>query len=203
MIAWIEGRIVEKNPPVLVIATHGVGYAIETSTHTFFQLPEENQTATLYIHTIIREDAHLLFGFYDKAEREMFQLLIKINGIGPKLALAILSGMSYHELIQCIALKNMTALGKISGIGKKTAERLVLEMQDKITQLLHAPAVSKTAINYNINPAIQEATSALLALGYKAGQIQLAMEAISADDKATQNSEYCIREALKYFNRAG
>lgn len=217
MIAWLEGEIIEKNPPLLVLVVNGVGYWVETSMQTFFQLPEEGHKATLHIQTIIREDAHLLYGFYDKAEREMFQLLIKISGIGPKLALAILSGMAYKDLAQCIAMKNTVALGKLPGIGKKTAERLVIEMQDKIKHLSYISALesngndglsgvkngsSGSVLSFPFPqnlPAVQDAMSALMSLGYKSPQISLAIESMEIEDKS---SEQLIREALKYFTRA-
>lgn len=211
MIAWLEGYILEKNPPTLVLAANGVGYLVETSMQTFFQLPEENQKITLHIHTIVREDAHLLYGFSEKAEREMFQLLIKVNGIGPKSALGILSGMEYKELAQCIAMKNSVALGKLPGIGKKTAERLVIEMQDKIKNLsyIHAGSELENSVRMGnlsnltqpfgrYSPVVQDAMGALLSLGYKSQQIVLAIESMDIADK---NSEQIIREALKYFVR--
>jgi holliday junction DNA helicase RuvA len=211
MIAWLEGYILEKNPPTLVLAANGVGYLVETSMQTFFQLPEENQKITLHIHTIVREDAHLLYGFSEKAEREMFQLLIKVNGIGPKSALGILSGMEYKELAQCIAMKNSVALGKLPGIGKKTAERLVIEMQDKIKNLsyIHAGSELENSVHMGnlsnltqpfgrYSPVVQDAMGALLSLGYKSQQIVLAIESMDIADK---NSEQIIREALKYFVR--
>lgn len=218
MIAWLEGHILEKNPPYLVVVVNGIGYWVETSTHTFFQLPEEGQKINLHIHTIIREDAHLLYGFYDKAEREMFQCLIKISGIGPKSALAVLSGMPYQELAQCIVTKNLVALGKLPGIGKKTAERLVIEMQDKIKNLAFLGAMpnnsSENGLNKNMAmsslqpfpwnfPAVQDAMSALTALGYKTSQITSAINTMAqvVEMDAQTTSEQVIREALKYFTR--
>lgn len=210
MIAWLNGEILEKNSPHLVIAANGVGYWVETSMQTFQQLPEAGEKATLYIHTTIREDAHLLYGFYDKAEREMFQLLIKVNGIGPKVALGILSGIDYNELVQCILTKNLTVLNKLPGVGKKTAERLVIEMQDKISQLTYVganlsngqnanAALGKRALPFPQNlPDVQDATSALIALGYKLPQISLAMESIEIEEKS---SEQLIREVLRFFAR--
>lgn len=213
MIAWLEGKILEKTPPSIVVGVNGVGYLVETSMQTFFQLPDESAIVTLYIQTIIREDAHLLYGFYEKAEREMFQLLIKISGVGPKLALAILSGMDYKELAQCIAMKNTAALGKLPGIGKKTAERLVIEMQDKIKHLSYintadnmVSANGLTGVkNTNVVlpfpqnlPSVQDAMSALLSLGYKSPQIAAVMEKMTLEEKS---SEQIIRDALKYFTR--
>lgn len=210
MIAWLQGEILEKNSPHLVLAANGVGYLVETSMQTFLQLPEEGQKATLYIHTAIREDAHLLYGFYDKAEREMFQLLIKINGIGPKVALGILSGIDYNELVQCILTKNTVVLNKLPGVGKKTAERLVIEMQDKVQNLTYVgamgndspvatPSSGKRSLAFPQNlPSVQDATSALIALGYKLPQISLAMESVEIEEKS---SEQLIRDVLRFFAR--
>lgn len=210
MIAWLQGEILEKNSPHLVLAANGVGYLVETSMQTFLQLPEEGQKATLYIHTAIREDAHLLYGFYDKAEREIFQLLIKINGIGPKVALGILSGIDHNELVQCILTKNTVVLNKLPGVGKKTAERLVIEMQDKVQNLTYVGAIGndspvatpysgKRSLAFPQNlPSVQDATSALIALGYKLPQISLAMESVEIEEKS---SEQLIRDVLRFFAR--
>lgn len=219
MIAWLQGEILEKNPPILVLVVSQIGYLVETSMQTFFQLPEEGQKISLHIHTIIREDAHLLYGFYEKAEREMFQLLIKVNGIGPKLALGILSGMAYRDLAQCIAMKNTAALGKLPGIGKKTAERLVIEMQDKIKNLSYMNMMEGVVVDgYTANtvqnlastlpfpqslPTVQDAMSALTALGYKLPQISSAIESMAKDSVLIEekSSEQLIRDALRYFTR--
>lgn len=215
MIAWIQGVLLEKSmdkTSTLVIATHGVGYLVETSMHTFGQLPDIDVMTTLYIHTIIREDAHLLYGFYDKAEREMFQLLIKVSGVGPKLALAMLSGMIYTDLARCITQKNVARLHQLPGIGKKTAERLIIEMQDKIKDLLYMnwanTAQADTADTIDMRtailpfpqnlPIVQDVMSALSTLGYKLPQITLAIESLVIEDKS---SEQLIREALQYFTR--
>lgn len=224
MIAWLKGILLDKDPSDLVISVNDIGYAVEASMNTFYQLPNEGELVGLHIQHIIREDANLLYGFYDKAEREVFRLLIKISGIGPRLALTILSGMTCQELIQCIALKNLAALQKIPGIGKKTAERLMVEMQDKWKQLPFEvnqggkgeKNAEKNTVNnmeniplpfpfHQNSPAIREAMGALSTLGYKSPQISQAIDSIIAtlevDDLATKNSEQWIREALKYFSR--
>jgi len=205
MIAWLEGKIVEKHVSRLVIGTNGVGYLVETSMNTFFRLPDEGEQVSLYIHTIVREDAYLLYGFLEKAEREMFQLLIKVNGIGPKLAIGILSSVNAADLVQAVKEKNAVALSKIPGIGKKTAERLVVEMQDKLNDLSYvnapaeisaAPNVKKLPLGYS--EAAQDAMSALTALGYNSPQILHIMEKVGVEDKT---SEQLIREALQYFSK--
>lgn len=211
MIAWLKGIIIDKDPSDLVISVNDVGYAVEASMNTFYQLPNEGESVGLHIQHIIREDANLLYGFYDKAEREVFRLLIKISGIGPRLALTILSGMTCQELIQCIALKNLAALQKIPGIGKKTAERLIVEMQDKWKQLpfdmneqgqlmnqggngekgAEKNGVINSAGNIPLpfpfhqnSPAIREAMGALSTLGYKPPQISQAIDSIIASLEA-------------------
>lgn len=210
MIAWLKGIIIDKDPSDLVISVNDVGYAVEASMNTFYQLPSEGESVGLHIQHIIREDANLLYGFYDKSEREVFRLLIKISGIGPRLALTILSGMTCQELIQCIALKNLAALQKIPGIGKKTAERLIVEMQDKWKQLPFdmneqgqltnqgekgenniEKSTEKNTVNntgniplpfpfHHNSQAIREAMGALSTLGYKPPQISQAIDSIIA-----------------------
>ena len=132
MIARLKGIILEKKPPNLLIDVNGIGYQVAASMNTFFDLPCEGSEVILHIQTIIREDAHSLFGFLVPKERELFCQLIKVNGVGPKLALGILSGISSDQFVQCIQDQDTASLIKLPGIGKKTAERLIVEMQDKL-----------------------------------------------------------------------
>src|SRR5580704_8374295 len=135
MIGWLNGQIADKHQPgKFVIDVNGVGYDVETSLNTFFQIDGQNKSVGLHIHTVVREDALLLYGFLEKEERALFRALIKVNGVGPKLAMAILSSISPNEFIQCIQQENSALLTKLPGIGKKTAERLVVEMRDSIKQ---------------------------------------------------------------------
>ena len=129
MIGRIRGILLEKQPPEVLIEASGVGYEVQMPMTSFYQLPDVGQEAVVYIHFVVREDAQLLFGFADKQERALFRELIKVNGVGPKLALTILSGMSAAQFIQCVSHDDVSGLVKLPGVGKKTAERLVVEMR--------------------------------------------------------------------------
>ena len=194
MIGWLSGTIIDK--PELgkfVIETHGVGYDVDTSLHTFFKLEHEVGRVGLHIHTVVREDAFLLYGFAEKSERSLFRALIRVNGIGPKSAMGILSSVTPDEFIASIQRKDTVVLTKLPGIGKKTAERLVVEMQDMIDQLPHA-----TPIASPVRRQQDEAISALEALGYKR---QEATKVVSKLDDGTQNCEQLIRSALQHLSQ--
>lgn len=194
MIGWLDGQVVDKHQPgKLVINVHGVGYDVETSLNTFFQLDALNGSIGLHIHTVVREDALLLYGFLDRQERALFRALIKVNGVGPKLAMAVLSSVTPNEFIQCIRQENAAFLTKLPGIGKKTAERLVVEMRDSIKQFsettsdtLHKPI--------NVMRGQDEAVSALEALGYKP---QEALKVVNKIDDGNKSCEQLIREGLQ------
>jgi len=195
MIGWLQGRVIDKQTPgKIVLDVNGVGYDVETSTHTFFQIENQAGAIGLFIHTIVREDAFLLFGFIDKQERALFRALIKVNGVGPKVAMGILSSATPTELIHCLRAKNIAMLTKLPGIGKKTAERLLIEMEDSILNLLPeaadiaAPSFSRE----RAEPA--EAISALEALGYKS---QDAVKVIKKIDDGQKNCEQLLRQALQ------
>lgn len=196
MIGWLNGQIVDKHQPgKLVLDVNGVGYDVETSLNTFFQLEHADKSIGLHIHTVVREDALLLYGFLDKEERSLFRALIKVNGIGPKMAMAILSSISPNEFIQCIQQENAALLTKLPGIGKKTAERLVVEMRDSIKQFgestgsAHPRAIPMRSQD--------EAISALEALGYKT---QEAHKVVSKIDDGLKTCEQLIREALQILS---
>ncbi len=193
MIGWLNGQIVDKHQPgKLVLDVNGVGYDVETSLNTFFQLEQLNKNVGLHIHTIVREDALLLYGFLDKEERSLFRSLIKVNGIGPKSAIAILSSISPAEFIQCIQQENAALLTKLPGIGKKTAERLVVEMRDTIKQFSE---YSGRIMQQSVPMRSQdEAISALEALGYKP---QEAQKVVNKIDDGVKTCEQLIREALQ------
>lgn len=202
MIAWLKGEIIDKQQPgKLVIDVNGVGYDVEISLQTFFQLNTQATLVNLHIHTIVREDAFLLFGFLDKLERALFRALIKVNGVGPKLAMAILSSVTPPEFIQCIQQQNMLLLNKLPGIGKKTAERLVIEMKDSLKQF--NLAVSDNHQFEQRMPGTKldeqdEAISALEALGYKQ---QDAVKIIQKIDDGKKSAEQLIRQALQQLAR--
>ena len=193
MIGWLNGQIVDKHQPgKLVLDVNGVGYDVETSLNTFFQLESTSNAIGLHIHTVVREDALLLYGFLDKEERSLFRALIKVNGIGPRMAMAILSSITPSEFIQCIHQENAVLLTKLPGIGKKTAERLVIEMRDSIKQFGESNGGIAPKSMSMRSP--DEAISALEALGYKP---QEAHKVVSKIDDGIKNCEQLIREALQ------
>lgn len=193
MIGWLEGAVIDKvEPGKIVLNVGGVGYDVETSLQTFFQIETLPNPVALHIHTVVREDAFLLYGFYDKLERSLFRALIKVNGVGPKLAITILSSTTPNELMQLIRQKEVVQLTKFSGIGKKTAERLVIEMQDSIEQL-YQPQKMDQGLSSKLSMQ-EEAIFALEALGYK---VQEARKVIAKLDDGTKSSEQLIRQALQ------
>lgn len=203
MIGRIRGTLVEKNPPEILIDTHGVGYEIQLPMTSFYQLPETGDEAIVFTHFVVREDAQLLFGFATKTERTLFRELIKANGVGPKLALTILSGMSAEQFVHCVQHEDVTSLVKLPGVGKKTAERLLIEMRDRLKNLfandgdsvaLNAGKFESTAMIMPVASASDEAISALMALGYSQSQAAKSVKAVAQDDLA---SEDMIRRALK------
>ncbi|MBA3535889.1 MAG: Holliday junction branch migration protein RuvA [Tatlockia sp.] len=194
MIGWLRGQIADRHQlGKFVIDVNGVGYDVETSLQTFFQLESQQGVIDLHIHTVVREDALLLYGFLDKRERALFRALIKVNGVGPKMAITILSSITPDEFVQCINQQNIVYLTKLPGIGKKTAERLIIEMKDSMTQFLSTMAepLSKQAIPVREQ---DEAISALEALGYKP---QEAIKVISKIDDGNKSCEQLIRQALQ------
>ncbi|MEH6628104.1 MAG: Holliday junction branch migration protein RuvA [Motiliproteus sp.] len=201
MIGRIRGELLEKSPPVLIVDVQGVGYEIEAPMSTFYCLPELGKVVVLHTHFVVREDAQLLYGFHSRQERTMFRTLIKINGVGPKLALTILSGIEANELARCVSQDDTAALVRLPGVGKKTAERLIVEMRDKLTDWMPEAPFSLEASGQggavvSANDGRQEAESALIALGYKPAQ---ASKAISQafKDLGDADTENLIRQALK------
>lgn len=198
MIGRISGKLVEKQPSLLLVDVNGVGYEVEVPFSTAFALTELNQSIVLHTHLVVREDAQLLYGFATVKDRDLFRLLIKINGVGPKLALTILSGFDSAQLARCVRDNDIATLVKLPGVGKKTAERLLVEMRDKVkdwgvpeSDLLDIDAV---APKDNLSSVIEEAESALITLGYKP---QEASKAVNAIDAEGLNSGEVIRLALK------
>lgn len=197
MIGWLRGIIIDKQQMgKLVIDVNGVGYDVETSLQTFFQLESHQGVVALHIHTLVREDAFLLYGFLDKLERALFRALIKVNGVGPKMAITILSSTSPHDFIQCIQQQNTQALTTLPGIGKKTAERLLIEMKDSIQTLLPNGVEAVLPVSGLVRVQ-DEAISALEALGYKQ---QDAIKVIKKIDDGSKSCEQLIRQALQLFS---
>ena len=195
MIGFIRGKLVSKTPPQLVVDVHGVGYEVEAPMTTFYDLPKLGAELQLYTHLVVREDAHILFAFSTEADRLMFRTLIKVNGVGPKLALTILSGQSAEEFRRCIHDNDVQALVRLPGIGKKTAERLIIEMRDRLPNMAESSGSGQTAsVNVAANNPGQEAISALCALGYKPQDASKMVQAIPQQDKTC---EEIIRLALQ------
>ena len=199
MIGRLSGQIADKQAPDLLIDVNGVGYEVQLPLTSFYELPEEGQSATIYTHFVVREDAQLLYGFASKQERSLFRLLIKANGVGPKLALTILSGMNAEQFVTCVEQDDVTTLVKLPGVGKKTAERLLVEMRDRIKDLNIAPDfMPKTAIESSVlqtsTSHFDDAVSALMSLGYSNQQASKAVKAVANEG---DDSEVLIRNALK------
>lgn len=196
MIGRITGRLAEKNPPQILIDVNGVGYELEVPMSTFYGLPALGQNVSLATHLAVREDGHFLYGFATEDERAAFRQLLKVAGIGARTALAVLSGLSVHDLAQAVALQEAGRLVKIPGIGKKTAERLLLELRDKLAKALPAVAGSVTANLPGDDRA--DVVNALLALGYNEkealGAVKNLPEGVSVSDG--------IRQALKGLSKA-
>ncbi|MBT8547420.1 Holliday junction branch migration protein RuvA [Polynucleobacter paneuropaeus] len=192
MIGRIQGTLVSVHPPRLLVDCQGVGYEIDVPMSTLYQLPEVNQKITLLTHFQVREDAQQLFGFGTETEREAFRALIKISGVGSRTALAVLSGMSVNELAQAIALQESARLTQVPGIGKKTAERLLLELKGKL-----APDLGLVAGKTQAREASSEILQALLALGYSEKEALLAITQIPSDSNVSDG----IRLGLKYLSK--
>lgn len=198
MIGQVRGIILEKQPPQLLLDVQGVGYEIDAPMSTFYQLPDVGKELTLLTHFVVREDAQHLYGFYTREERQLFRTLLKVNGVGPRLALTILSSVTPEEFVRCVLNNDTMGLVRLPGVGKKTAERLVIEMRDKLAdwcgtaqnqQNTFAQAVSSTR-----HQTLQDAISALVALGYKQQEANRTVQKI--DDGAAA-SEELIRRALR------
>ncbi len=199
MIGRIKGLLEEKNAPQILVDVNGVGYEIEAPMTTFFQLGAIGTQVILYTHLTVREDAHLLYGFISKRDRTLFKTLIKVNGVGPKMALGILSSLDADQFVSCIHAEDTAALVKLPGIGKKTAERLVIEMKDRLKDWEGTAAPLPLEAASGNTPAVDpnaefEAESALIALGYKP---QNATKMINAVKGQADSSEDLIRLALK------
>ena len=192
MIGSIRGRIASKTPPQLMVEVSGVGYEIEAPMSTFFLLPSVGEEVFLLTHLVVREDAHILYGFGTHDERRLFRSLIKVSGVGPKIALALLSGINVEAFALCVQNQDIAALTRVPGIGRKTAERLVVEMRDRLGSPTDA-ATSATAGPPGVNPEA-EAFGALVALGYKPAE---ATRLLKAAGPGTHSTEELIRRALQ------
>lgn len=200
MIGRLKGILINKQPPWILLDVHGVGYEVEVPLSTLFDLPANGQETTLLIHTVVREDAFLLYGFARDVERKLFRHLLKVTGVGAKMALGVLSGMTAEEFAGAIARNDISALIRLPGIGRKTAERLVIDMRDRLAEGFFDGAAtrvfaSQTGGNIAQASADQEAMSALEALGYKSAEAQRMVKAVP--DAQNLPVEQLIRLALK------
>lgn len=196
MIGRIQGIIIEKQAPQLLVDVQGVGYEILAPMTTIYQLPALGERVTLHTHMVVREDAQLLYGFADQRDRRLFQTLIKVNGVGPKLALTILSGIEIDDFIRSVRSEDTAALVRLPGVGKKTAERLLVEMKDRLKDWqVNGGELSLGNQEPLTADYIEEAESALVALGYKPAEASKAIAAVNDDSIVT--SEALIRQALK------
>jgi Holliday junction DNA helicase RuvA len=200
MIGQLRGVILEKQPPQLLLDVKGVAYEIDAPMSTFYRLPDVGQEVVLHTHFVVREDAHHLYGFFDRAERALFRTLLKVNGVGPRLGLTILSGVEPNEFARCIVNNDTANLVRLPGVGKKTAERLIIEMRDKLSDWQPVLPATDVELNQSVkkqgarHSILQDAISALIALGYKPVE---ASRAVAKVDDNLLGSEDLIRQALR------
>ncbi len=191
MIGRLSGILLEKTPPLVLIDCNGVGYEVEVPMSTFYNLPELGAKVSLLTHFVVREDAQLLYGFGSEQEKHTFRQLLKVNGIGAKSALSILSGVSIEELVQAVSMQEVGMLTRIPGIGKKTAERLLLELKDKFG------AAGAASVGNQPKSATHDVLNALIALGYNEREALLAVKQLPADASVTDG----IKQALKLLSK--
>jgi Holliday junction DNA helicase RuvA len=195
MIGSLRGRLTAKHPPQLLIDVGGVGYEIEAPMSTFYGLPAAGAEVSLFTHLVVREDAHILFGFGTERERRLFRELLKVSNVGPKLALSLLSGMSVENFLMCIEAQDADTLVRIPGVGRKTAERLLIEMRDRVKGLGGFGGIVVSAGGAEpVVGAQAEAFSALVALGYKPAEVTRLLKSV---DASVQTTEELIRRALQ------
>jgi holliday junction DNA helicase RuvA len=196
VIGFLKGRLAIKQPPMLLVDVGGVGYELEAPMSTFYGLPATGESVSLFTHLVVREDAHILYGFGSEGERRLFRGLLKVSGVGPKIALGVLSGASVEDFLRIVEAEDVAMLTRIPGIGRKTAERVIIEMRDSVQKLkATAPAGAHTAAALGAAPSAQgEAFSALIALGYKPPEVARLLKA--ADEPGLSTTEM-IRRALK------
>ncbi len=190
MIGRLTGILLEKQPPMISVDVQGVAYELDVPMSTLYQLPATGTATTLYTHLLVRDDAHLLYGFATDEERQLFRQLLRVNGVGARTALAILSGLSVQELHQAVALQDTGRITKIPGIGKKTAERLMLELRDRLSGVVSATGAAPTPRD--------DALRALLALGYKDKEAGAALAKVAPDLSVSES----IRQALKLLSKS-
>lgn len=194
MIARLKGILLEKHAPVLVLDVSGVGYELEAPMTTFYDLPDIKNEVVLHTHMVVREDAHKLYGFTSKPQRDLFRNLLKVSGVGPRVALAILSSLSTEEFLACMAGEDVDRLTLVPGIGRKTAQRLLVEMRDMVLKGAEDVSTEAAQISPESPNPVQDAVSALISLGYKPAQASRAVREVGNGDSG---SEEIIRQALR------
>jgi Holliday junction DNA helicase RuvA len=194
MIGYLKGRLAAKHPPALMIEVNGVGYELEAPMSTFYGLPAVGEPVALFTHLVVREDAHILFGFGTESERRLFRGLLKISGVGPKIALGLLSGASVEEFLRIVEAEDVAMLTRIPGIGRKTAERVIIEMRDSVQKLAPSATMGEALAVAGPASAQGEAFSALITLGYKPAEASRLLK--GADEPGLSTTEL-IRRALK------
>ena len=197
MIGFLKGRLAVKQPPMLMVDVNGVGYEMEAPMSTFYGLPATGEPVALFTHLVVREDAHILYAFGTDGERRLFRGLLKVSGVGPKIALGILSGASVDDFLRIIEAEDIAMLTRIPGIGRKTAERVIIEMRDSVKKLA-VPAAAAGTVGALATPQ-SEAFSALIALGYKPPEVIRLLKSVDEPDLATTE---IIRRALKSAAKA-
>lgn len=195
MIGHLKGKIISKSPPEVLLEVQGIGYEVLCPMSTIYELDNLSNDVLLFTHLSIKEDAHTLFGFITKDEKNVFRELIRVNGVGPKVALAILSNLSVHSLVECISTEDADLLAKTPGIGKKTALKLIVELQDRLSKLnLVGSIANSSEIKQNSNPNSKQAIEALQSLGFKAKEANRMVSKIEDQELST---EQLIRLALQ------
>lgn len=199
MIGRLRGTLLEKRPPMLLVDVQGVGYEVEAPMSTFYELPALGEAVSLRTHLVIKDDAHSLYGFASEQERSLFRALIKVSGVGPKLALTLLSGIRAEDFVRCVEHQDITALVRLPGIGKKTAERLLIEMRDRVQNLDFSaapslPGAARQPAPVSAEDHVGDAVSALIALGYKPAEASRLVREVETDGLS---SEEIIRQALQ------
>jgi Holliday junction DNA helicase RuvA len=198
MIGFLKGRLAVKQPPMLMVDVNGVGYEMEAPMSTFYGLPATGESVAVFTHLVVREDAHILYAFGTDGERRLFRGLLKVSGVGPKIALGILSGASVEDFLRIVEAEDIAMLTRIPGIGRKTAERVIIEMRDNVKKLSMPSAAGAAG---TVTPATpqSEAFSALIALGYKPPEVVRLLKSVDGADLATTE---IIRRALKSAAKA-
>jgi Holliday junction DNA helicase RuvA len=201
MIALLRGQLLEKHPNRLIVDVQGVGYDVQVPVSTFYQAGEPGQNVTLRIHTHVREDQIALFGFASMLEQQLFERLIGVNGIGPKLALAVLSGIEPKDLVAAVQQTDVARLTRIPGVGRKTAERITLELRDRLPAIAELPTAGGVIVQDSHGSVRDDVISALVNLGYQRPVVEKAVERVLKANEAPAGFEEALRQALRQMSR--